>query len=255
MRNEKQSYPSKPADRMGHLSANLITYHDPKSPAAEAFRSLRTNVGFANIDNPLKMIVVTSPSPNDGKTTVATNFATTMAKMDKRVLMIDCDLRKPKLHRAFGLSNDVGLTHILTDMVLGDNLVDSIVKPVHEIDHLWVITSGFIPPNPTEVLSSKKMENFLYTVKEKYDIVILDTPPVSNLSDAAIVGKRADGVLLVLASGQTEIETAIHAKKALMNVDANIIGAVLTKLEKGSGSRYYYYRYSNYRYYEDGNGE
>lgn len=250
--NVKQLHPyrsDRTASRLGKLSPNLITYHDPKSPAAEAFRSLRTNIGFADIDHDLKMLVITSPGPFDGKTTVASNFAITMAKIDKKVLMIDCDLRKPRLHKNFGLNNDIGLTHILNDMIVDGMPSTEFVKKVPLIDNLWVITSGFIPPNPTEVLASKKMENFLKQVQKEYDLVILDTPPVASLTDAAILGKQANGVVLVVSSGETEIEMALHAKQALTNVDAKILGVVITKLEKGVSGYYYYYKNYNYNYY------
>ncbi len=240
--------------RLGKISDNLITYHDPKSAAAEAFRSLRTNIGFAGIDKKLKMIVFTSPSPVDGKSTTASNFAVTMAQTEKRVLLLDCDLRNPKLHKFFGINNDVGLTHILTDMIIEDQPLASMAKTVRNINNLYIITSGFIPPNPTEILASKKMETVLEQLTKEFDLVVIDTPPVGSLTDAAILGKIADGVILVLASGETNIEMAIHAKKALDNVEAKILGAVLTKLDKSS-SGYYYYKYYNYNYYYYGEDE
>ncbi|HBN85062.1 MAG TPA: hypothetical protein DDZ89_14605, partial [Clostridiales bacterium] len=140
----KLTYPHWLANNKDQLSKDLITYHDLKSPATEAFRSLRTNLGFVNIDNNLKMVVVTSPSPKEGKTSVATNIAITVAKANKRVLVIDCDLRKPKIHKTFGLNNDIGLTHILTDMILDGQNMSDMVKCIPNIDNLWVITSGFI---------------------------------------------------------------------------------------------------------------
>lgn len=248
----KLNYPRWPVNSASKLSKDLITYHDPKSPATEAFRSLRTNLGFANIDNSIKMVVVTSPSPKEGKTSVATNIAVTVAKTNKRVLIIDCDLRKPRIHKTFGLNNDIGLTHVLTDMILDGQNPGDMVKSVPSIDNLWVITSGFIPPNPAEILSSKKMGIFLDKVKEEYDLVILDTPPIGTLTDAAILGKRADGVILVFASGETEIDMAVQAKKALNNVDAKILGVVLTKMDEGISGYYYRYRYYNNYYYEKG---
>lgn len=230
----------------GELSRNLITYYDPKSPAAEAYRALRTNIGFAGIDKPLKTIAFTSPEPNDGKSTTASNFSISMAKADKKVLLMECDLRKPKIHRYFGISNDIGLTHILADMIFDDQPAINFVKKVPQIDNLSILTAGFTPPNPTEMLASIKFKNFLNFMKEQFDIVVIDTPPVTQLTDAAIIGKNTDGVLLVIASGQTDAHAAMGAKQALLNVKANILGVVLTKINKKSGSYYYYYDYSNY---------
>jgi len=169
-------------------------------------------------------------------------------------LLLDCDLRNPKLHKFFGINNDVGLTHILTDMIIEDQPLASMAKTVRNINNLYIITSGFIPPNPTEILASKKMETVLEQLTKEFDLVVIDTPPVGSLTDAAILGKIADGVILVLASGETNIEMAIHAKKALDNVEAKILGAVLTKLDKSS-SGYYYYKYYNYNYYYYGEDE
>lgn len=233
----------------GGLSRNLITYHDPKSPAAEAYRSLRTNVGFAGIDKKIKVIAFTSPQMGDGKSTTAANFAIAMAKTDKKVVIVEGDLRKPKVHKYFGIGNDIGLTHILTDMIIEKQPVESFVKKVPDIENLYVVTGGFIPPNPTEVLGSKRMEEFIDRLKEQFDMVVIDTPPVAQLTDAALVGKKADGVILVIASGRTNIQAAQRAKQALLNVDAKIVGTVLTKIDKKSGS--YYKGYYDSYYYED----
>jgi capsular exopolysaccharide synthesis family protein len=239
---------SKKRVRKGELSKNLITYYDPKSPAAEAFRTLRTNIGFASIDNELKTIVFTSPEPTDGKSTVASNFAIAMAKVNKKVLLMECDLRKPRVHRNFGIGNDIGLTHILADMVFDDLSLLNIIKAIPEVENLFVLTAGFTPPNPTEMLSSKKFKNLLDQIKKHFDIIVIDTPPVAQLTDSAIISKFADGVLLVLASGETSIQGALSAKQALTNVKANILGVVLTKINKKSGS---YYNYYNYEYYTE----
>lgn len=230
------------------LSQNLIVYHEPKSHAAEAFRALRTNIGFAGIDNELKTIAVTSPEPSDGKSTTACNLAISLAQIDKKVLLIECDLRKPKIHRNFRMGNDVGLTHILADMILEDQSVISYVKEVPEIENLFILTAGFTPPNPVEILSSQKFKNFLDLLKKAFDIIVIDTPPVAQLADAAVVSKVTDGVLLVIASGKTNVQAAIRAKQALLNINANILGVVLTKIDKRSG---HYYNYYNYTAYED----
>ncbi|HBN85059.1 MAG TPA: capsular biosynthesis protein, partial [Clostridiales bacterium] len=193
-----------------------------------------------------KTIAVTSPEPSDGKSTTACNFAISLAQIDKKVLLVECDLRKPKLHRYFGIGNDVGLTHIIADMIFDDQPVMNFVKKIPDIENLSILTAGFTPPNPFEMLSSQKFKNFLDLLKEEFDIIVIDTPPVAQLTDAAIVSKITDGVLLVIASGKTNAQAAISAKQSLLNADANILGVVLTKIDKRSGSYYNYYNYSSY---------
>ena len=213
----------------GILSKNLIMYHDPKSPAAEAFRAMRTNVGFANIDDDIKTIAITSPEPSDGKSTTACNFAISLAQIDKKVLLLECDLRKPKIHRNFGIGNDVGLTHILADMIFDEQPVMHYIKMIPEIPNLSVLTAGYVTPNPAEMLSSIKFKNFLDQLKEEYDTIIIDTPPVAQLTDAAIISKVADGVLLVIASGDPYSD-GNQCKAITFKYTANILGVVLTRL-------------------------
>lgn len=164
-----------------------------------------------------------------------------MAQAGRKVLLLECDLRKPKIHKYFGLHNDKGLTDIIVNNVESE----SVIKQVDEIENLYIISCGLLPPNPTEILESTKMINLTNKLKENYDLVIMDSPPVGELTDAAIISKMSDGVILVLASGEVNIEVARHAKIALENVNAKILGVVLTKLGRHSGSSYYY----KYRYY------
>jgi capsular exopolysaccharide synthesis family protein len=218
---------------------NLITNNEPKAPASEAFRELRTNLQYASVDKEIKAIVITSPSLGDGKTVTAVNLAVAIAQSGKKVLIIDADLRKPKVHHYFGIKNGDGLTNILT----GDRDIKKIKIAVKDnIPNLYIITSGPIPPNPSEILSSNKMLQLLEQIKGEYDVVILDTPPIGQVTDAAILAGITDGALLVLSSGYTRIEMAKRAKKALEGVNTNIIGTVLTKIDTGRAS-YYYYKY------------
>ncbi len=218
---------------------NLITSNDPKAPASEAFRELRTNLQYASVDNEMKAIIITSPSLGDGKTVTTVNLAVTLAQSGKKVLIVDADLRKPKVHHYFGIKNGEGLTNVLT----GDKEIKKInIVEKNDISNLYILTSGPIPPNPAEILNSKKMHQLLEQLKKDYDVVILDTPPVGQVTDAAILAGIADGAILVLASGDTRIDMAKRAKKALDGVNAHIIGAILTKLETGRAS-YYYYKY------------
>jgi succinoglycan biosynthesis transport protein ExoP len=163
---------------------------------------------------------------------------------------VDCDLRKPRIHRYFGIHNDIGLTNALSRIDADERPLLNYTKMIPEIKNLSIITAGFIPPNPTELLSSRKFQELINQIKDFFDMVIIDTPPSAQLSDASLVGKISDGVLLVVASGETDIQAAMNAKKALVNVGAKILGVVLTKIDQKSGSYYRYY-YSNKYYYEE----
>lgn len=226
------------------VSKSLISLLDPKAPASEAYRTLRTNIGYAGIDKQVQTIVVTSTGPGEGKSTTTVNLAITMAQVGKKVLIIDADLRKPKLHRYLSLANDYGLT----DIIANKYPVEDSIKVFGAVENLHVICSGSIPPNPSEILESKTMLELMESLKDSYDLILIDTPPVGQLTDAAIVGQNSDGVVLVVSSGESNIDMAVHAKSALDKVNARIIGAVLTKINATSGSTYYY-RYYNYNQY------
>ncbi len=226
---------------------NIVTHENPKSPIAEAFRTLRTNIQFSSIDKEINSIVITSSGPEEGKSTVAVNTAATMAQAEKKILLVDCDLRKPVIHTFFGILNPQGLTNILSE---GLAIEDVIFEPESD-SNLHVLTAGPIPPNPAELLGSKRMREFLKDAKTKYDTIILDSPPIGMVTDAAILSTEADGTILVCAVGQAEIEAAKRAKDLLDKVDANILGVILNKVPVGQGG-YYKYHYQNYyAYYED----
>lgn len=214
----------------------IITIEDPKSPIAEAYRTLRTNIQFTNIDKTMKSIVITSPNPLEGKSTVAVNLAVTIANNDNKVLLIDCDLRKPRVHKFFELKNRAGLTTVLAkNRDYKANIQSTGIKK------LDLLASGPIPPNPAELLGSKKVKVLLEELKEDYDIVILDSPPVGLVTDAAILSTLADGVILVCAVEETIIEEAKEAKSLLDKVKANILGVVMNKIPLSKGSYYKYY--------------
>ncbi|NLL04360.1 MAG: polysaccharide biosynthesis tyrosine autokinase [Clostridiaceae bacterium] len=218
---------------------NLITKNDPKAPASEAFREIRTNLHYMSVDKELKSIVITSPTLGDGKTVTAVNVAVAFAKSGKKVLVIDADLRKPKVHHYFGIANEKGLTNIIKGDI-DDKEINSMT--LRGIQNLFVIPSGPIPPNPAEILSSNKMQQLLEKLKDDYDTIIIDTPPVGQVTDAAILAGTTDGAILVFACSQTRIDMAKRAKKALASVNSNIIGTVLTKMDTGRGN-YYNYEY------------
>jgi protein-tyrosine kinase len=219
----------------------LIVEKDPKSYVSEAYRTLRTNIRYSSYDNEIRTILVSSTSPSEGKSVTASNLAITMMQEGKKVLIVDCDLRKPTIHRKFGISNIDGLSNY----IVGDIAFDEAAVKYNE--GLYVMPSGALPPNPSEMLSSNKMRDFLSSVKKDFDIIIIDSPPVLAVTDAQILATMVDGVVLVVESGKTEKEAVIRAKDLLSKVKANIIGAVINKIpvSDGKGYKYGYYYYYN----------
>lgn len=219
----------------------FVVENQPKSPVSEAYRILRTNIEFSSFDSELKSILVTSPGTVEGKSTTAGNLAFTMAQAGKKVLLLDCDFRKPSVHKKFSISNKVGLSNYLIGEV---NFEDVLIKYSENLD---IIPSGTIPPNPAEMIASNKMKNFIEKCKEEYGCVILDTPPVIAVTDAQILSTDVDGVLLIAAAEQSDKNALVKAKELLQNVKANIVGVVLTKVKSkynygyGKGKRYYDY--------------
>jgi len=219
----------------GHGST-LVASTALLSPASEAYRTMRTNIRFASVDEPVKTLLVTSAEPGAGKTTLTANLGIVCAQAGLKVVLIDTDLRKPALHRLFHLRNGTGLT----DLLLGDvqDVEECMVKT--EIDGLHLITSGSIPPNPSELLGSKMMETVLANVQDSVDLVILDTPPTLPVTDAAVLAPRVDGVILLIEAKQTSHEAARQAWEAQRRVGAKILGVVLTKARLEHKAYYYY---------------
>jgi len=212
----------------------------------EAFKVLRTKIQFSAIDNKMKKIAVTSSGPFEGKTTVSINLALTMAETGKKVLLIDCDLRKPKVHKTLGFDAEPGLSNILTQQIELKNVINK----VPNFDSLDVVSCGVIPPNPAELLGSNQIEIFVNSVEDQYDYIIFDTPPVGLVADTAVMSKYLDGVVWVVSFGKTVKETARFAKDTLDSVSANIIGVVFNCVRADSyGNRGYYRKYgSKYSY-------
>lgn len=214
----------------------IVIHKDSKSLAREAYRTLRTNIQFSSIDKVLKSIVITSSVAKEGKTTISINLAYTLSQADKKVILIDGDLRKPKIHKALNLPNISGLT-----TVLAENLNYKVcVQPI-EGEKLDILTSGPIPPNPSELLGSGRMKQFLERVKEDYDVVIFDSPPAGIVTDSVVLSTIADGTIIVCAAGVTEIEKIKATKVALEKVNANIIGVVMNKVPTKKNEYYNYY--------------
>lgn len=218
-------------------NSSLITLTNQKSPITEAYRTLQTNLDFSSLDEAIKSITITSPGVSEGKSTTSANLALTYAQSGKSVLLVDCDLRCPRIHYLFQLSNQQGLSNILC-----------LKKPFEEIrqpinEQLDVLTTGPLPPNPIEFLNSKGLKNFIQQVSAIYDRVIFDTPPVGILTDAALIGSQTDGTLLVVAAGKSEIELTKKAKENLLNVKANLLGTVMTMVKTTNKQGYYYSHY------------
>lgn len=213
---------------------NLIALTNPKSPITEQYRIIRTNIQFSSVDKEIKTIVVTSAEPNDGKSTTAANLAIVLAQEEKKVLLVDADLRKPSIHYAFNLSNIHGLTSVLTKkMDLRKTILNSNVL------NLDILTSGPIPPNPSELLNSKAMETAINELKGIYDYIIFDTPPVLLVTDSQIVANKCDGVIMVVASGKTNKQSAVKAKELLEKANTALLGVVMNGM-KSDTSNYYY---------------
>jgi len=228
------------------MRSRLITHHKPKSPVSESYRTLRTNLQFLDIDHPVKTLVLTSAGPGEGKSTTVANVAITFAQMGSKVLLVDTDLRKPIMHRLFGVSRDVGLTNFLINKM---DLKEVVIKT--EINGLDIMTSGPLPPNPSELLSSRAMINFIEEVKKKYDMIFFDTPPVIAVTDATVLSSKLDGAVLIVKSSETDREALKRAHTQLENVKARVFGTLLNGVHMDDmfGSYYYYY----YRqYYGDG---
>lgn len=228
---------------------NLIAYNDLKNPATEAYRVIRTSIQFAQAGKELKTLAVTSCTPNEGKSMTIANLAVVLTQAGKSVLLLDCDMRNPTVHKNFNLSNKVGLSSCIS---MGTALSDAVQKT--SIEGLYALTGGVIPPNPSELLGSEQMKNVLQRAKEQYDYVLIDTPPVMPVTDALIVSRFVDGMILVIASAEVKVEMARDVKKQLQHAGANILGVVLNKVRSehhGYGYGYYYYYGSK----EASNGE
>jgi len=223
------------------MKKNILINSDPKSPIAEAYRTLRTNIEFSSIDKELQTIVITSSGAGEGKSTTAVNLAYAFVQGGKKVLLIDADLRRPMIHKRFEISNRCGLSSVL----IGERTIEDCVQ---SIENLELITSGPIPPNPSEMLGSNKMKELLEGLKEDYDYIIIDSPPVGFVTDSALLSAAVDGTILTVAIEETEKKAASYAKMQLTRVNANILGVVLTKIpQKNSG--YYKYHYASYYKY------
>ena len=215
----------------------LATLLYPRSPAAEAFRTLRTNLEFASVDQTFRTIVVTSSVPREGKTVVASNLAVAFAQGGRRVILLDADLRRPNVHEMFGLRNDRGLT----DMIRSDDVKFEQVANQTEVPGLLVVTSGLPPANPAELLGSQRMQRILERLRDLTDVVVIDTAPVGAVTDAAVLAADADATIFVIRGRRTSERTARRGREALEKVHAHVVGVVLNDLPVRSGDATTYY--------------
>lgn len=214
----------------------MIAATDPRSPQAEAYRVLRTNLQFTSLDKPLRSLLISSPGPGEGKSTTVANLGIVMAQAGNRVLLIDADLRRPTLHKLFQLPNGVGLTTALFQI---DQPVDWCIQDTGQAN-LSVLTTGPIPPNPAELLGSERMHQFLQQLEQTYDFLLIDSPPVLAVTDAAILSNQADGIVLVVSAGVTRFDMLARAMERLDSVGGRPLGVVLNRLTERASDGYYY---------------
>ncbi|MEH7356279.1 CpsD/CapB family tyrosine-protein kinase [Neobacillus drentensis] len=215
---------------------NLITMVDPKSPISEQYRTIRTNIQYSTVDKNVRTLMVTSSGPGEGKSTTVANLAVTFAQQGKKVLLVDADMRKPTVHYTFNQTNTFGMTSVLTKQV---SLEEAISET--SVENLYVLTSGPIPPNPSELLSSKSMEQLFQTSENLFDIVLFDTPPLLAVTDAQILANRCDGTVLVVYSGKTEKDQLLKAKELLDSAQSKLLGVVVNNKKIQDTNYYYYY--------------
>ncbi|RKP53183.1 polysaccharide biosynthesis tyrosine autokinase [Cohnella endophytica] len=220
----------------------IIAHENPRSPISESYKMLRTNIQFTSPDKPVHSILITSPEPGAGKSTTSVNLAVTFAQEGKKVVIVDADMRNPTQHFYFAKSNRSGLSNTLAgQMPLQQCLLDTY------IENLTLLPSGVIPPNPAEMLSSNRMNQLMADLKEQFDIIIVDSPPVLAVTDAQVLATKCDGVLCVLNAGKVKRQVAQKTLKRLEYVNATILGVVLNKIQYKKSDALYSYYYTNHK--------
>jgi capsular exopolysaccharide synthesis family protein len=233
----------------------LLFESDERSGLAEAYRQLRTSVLLSTPGQPPQTLLITSSLPSEGKTTTAVNIATSLAQTGARVLIVDCDMRRPRMHSIFKLSNQEGLSTILSRNVDQEKIMSLI--QVDERSGLSLLTSGTIPPNPAELIGSEQMKGLLNVLRSSYDHIVIDSPPVASFTDGILISLMSDGTILVVHGGKSSRAVVRHSRQQLRNVGAKLLGVVLNKIDLHSADYYYYYHhYGYYQYYgSESNGK
>ncbi|MCL2825569.1 MAG: CpsD/CapB family tyrosine-protein kinase, partial [Polyangiaceae bacterium] len=223
----------------------LVVHRAPMSVTAETARSIRTNIQFMSPDRPFRTLLVTSANPAEGKTTVACMLAIAFAQTGLRVCLVDCDLRRPRLHRIFGKQADLGLSvALLEPNVMTEELMSTVVP------NLGVLSAGPIPPNPAELLQSDRFRQLLELLQDRFDRVLLDSPPVGLVTDAAVLAAQVDGTIVVVRAGKASMESVAEARRTLSGVGARVVGALMNCVDRRGdsygGGKYSYYRKGGY---------
>ena len=218
----------------------LMAHTHPQSGVAEAYRSLRTNMGFASMEQDCRSILISSTSPLDGKSTITANLGVVFAQDGKKTIVVDCDLRKPVQHKIFKVDNHQGVTNCILNKVP----VEEVAHP-GPVDNLTILTSGPIPPNPAEVLGSQRTMALFDKLKKDYDYILVDAPPILAVSDATILSTQLDGVILVIRQGAIRNNLVRDAKNQFIKANARILGVVLNQVKQNHHSYQYYYYYND----------
>ena len=219
----------------------LVTYDDPTNTISEQFNTIRTNIQFSSVDKKLNSILFTSSASSEGKSTVSNNVAVAWAKQGETVVLVDADLRRPTIHKTFNVSNRVGLSSYL----LGNASFEDVVQPTM-VKNLFVITSGPIPPNPSELLGSMRTKDLINRLEDKFGLLIMDAPPANSVTDAQVLATQVDGVVMVVPQGIAEKAGVAHAKQLLDTVHANILGVIMNRVTKEKSQGYYGGYYGGY---------
>ena len=238
------------AQAEGDRTPDLVCLNSPKSTASESYRGIRTNILFSSAGSAPQVILLTSPGPREGKTITTANLAITMAQSGSKVLVIDCDLRRPKIHHLFGVSRDRGMTNLL---VGSDGIEKTVVHT--QIPNLDLIPSGPLPPNPSEMLGSERMADLVKELRKHYTRILIDSPPITAVTDSMILSKYVDGVVVIIRAGNTVRDVAKNSINQLQAVGAHILGGILNAVDIGKDKYYYYYYYQYYHYYYGDDGE
>ncbi|MBM6837109.1 CpsD/CapB family tyrosine-protein kinase [Clostridium saudiense] len=213
----------------------FVVEKKPKSIAAESYRTLRTNIQYSSFDNEYRTIVVTSSEPGEGKTVTSGNLALALAQGENKVLLVDCDMRKPSIHKNFRISNESGLT----DLLLHKKTMEQVM--VNYNKNLTIVPAGRVSPNPSEMLGSRAMGTFLEEMKNHFDYIVMDTPPLGAVTDAQVLSTKVDGTILVVKAGATKKDVVINSVNLIKKVNGNLIGTVLNGVEQSKNKYYYYY--------------
>lgn len=222
------------------IEKSLLCYQKPSSKIAESYRAIRASLLFASPeDRPLKSILITSSLPQEGKSFFASNLSIILCHANERVILIDMDMRRPKIHKSFNFEHTIGLSNFLT----GNADLKDIIKTVPNINNLFLITAGAIPPNPSELLSSGKMRTLLEELKSKYDRIIIDSPPILSVADTSLLANAVEGVILLVKGGQTRLEVIVRSKNKILEAKGKLVGVVVNNIEPEREDRYYYHYY------------